>query len=113
MKRKMINMLRKFSYIFHTPRTLAKEEAKVKIPMRKKDGTLGKRYTVAWKCAHCGELTTKPQLDHITPIGREPDYPYEIDELLLYMKKLLAPYSEWQVLCRVCHRKKTNKERAG
>lgn len=112
MKRRMVAALRQFCVYFHAPRKQAKEDAKVRIPVRKKDGTLGKKYTVAYKCAICGDLTVKPDMDHIDPVGVEPDYPYDIMELLHYIKRLLAPYDGWQCICKPCHKKKTAKERS-
>lgn len=105
--------MREFCLYFHQPRKQAKEAAKIKIPMKKKDGTLGASYTVAWQCAHCDGVTTKPQMDHKIPIGQEPDYPYDVEELLQYMRRLLAPLEQWQCLCAECHKKKTGKERYG
>jgi len=81
-------------------------ESAKKIYMRKKDGTLSdKKFTWAYKCAKCGEYFAKVHLHHDPPVGKEPDFPYDTEELLEYIRRLLAPKEGWKVLCIPCHNK--------
>ena len=107
----MVKHLRQFYLRYHTPRQNVKNAAKVKVPMRKKDGTLGKRYTVAYTCAKCGNITAKPEIDHIDPVGKEPSFPYNLEDLITYLRRLLCDESNLQVLCRKCHKAKSAEEK--
>lgn len=100
----MVKHLRQFYLRYHKPRTNVKDAAKVQVPMRKKDGTLGKRYTVAYKCAVCGDISTKVDIHHIKEVGKEPAWPYDTKELLAYLERMLCAEEDLIVLCKKCHK---------
>jgi 5-methylcytosine-specific restriction endonuclease McrA len=102
--------LREFCLYYHQPRKLAKEASKIKEFQKKKDGTIGKKYLVKWRCCQCGILTENPDMDHKFPVGKAPLWPYEVGELLAYIRKILVPIHEWQCLCKPCHKVKTDEE---
>lgn len=68
----------------------------------KKSGRDAKHY----KCAMCEESfpSTQVQVDHIKPIGSWDDWNYVVEALFCEADNL-------QVLCKPCHKKKTNKEK--
>jgi len=107
---KVISDLRKFCVYHHQPRKEAKEARKVKEYLRKKDGTLSKKYLVKWRCDVCRKLTEKPDMHHKDPVGKTPPWPYDIEELLAYMRRLLVPKDRWALLCKPCHKIETNRE---
>ena len=64
-------------------------------------------------CEWCGQLTVKPEVDHMTPVGVAPGSRNWTDETwdgyiarLLYVRP-----EELQVLCRECHLIKTEEDR--
>lgn len=83
------------------PMMLAKEAAK----RPKKNGGVQKW---EYKCAACKKWHKHKniQIDHIKPVGslRGPE------DLAPFLENL-TPENGFQVLCKECHRKKTNKER--
>jgi len=83
------------------------DSAAIKLPKLKKDGTPSKVMVWHWKCAHCGEMVTDRQVDHIDPVGAFPkseaDLPYVVARLFCSIDNL-------QVLCKSCHAKKTARE---
>jgi 5-methylcytosine-specific restriction endonuclease McrA len=74
----------------------------------KKDGTLAKRPIVRYKCAHCGEAFARKdvQVDHIDPVV-DPEKGRESISTLI--KRQFT--DKLQVLCKPCHKAKTNEER--
>jgi len=102
--------LREFCLYYHHPRTIAKARAKVKEYLTKKDGTPSKKYYVKWKCEKCGELFEQVDMHHIHAVGKQPDWPYDIEELVGFIRRLLVPVEQWMVLCRPCHLEITHNE---
>jgi 5-methylcytosine-specific restriction endonuclease McrA len=107
---KVAALIRQLCSYYHQPRKEAKEAQKRKKYLRKKDGTLSKKYLVMWECEHCNGLFEKVDLDHKIPVGKQPPWPYDTEELLDYIRRILAPREQFQCLCRGCHKAKTLKE---
>ena len=107
---KVAALIRQLCSYYHQPRKEAKEAQKRKQYLRKKDGTLSKKYLVMWECEHCKCLFEKVEMDHKIPVGKQPPWPYEVEELLDYIRRILVPRDAWSCLCRTCHKAKTLKE---
>lgn len=56
-----------------------------------------------YRCAKCKILTSKPQVDHISPVGKFLDWN-------MYIERLFCPIENLQVLCWDCHKVKTFKD---
>ncbi len=111
-KSRVATKLREFYRYYHTPKKQALEDAKVRIPMRKKDGTLGKKFTVTYRCAICDKLSAKVHVDHHPiPVGKQPEFPYEIEELIAYIRRMLCSKDNLRVLCVPCHKAHTKDQR--
>lgn len=61
-----------------------------------------------YKCAHCKQGTEKPKVDHIEPVVDVKKGFQGWDE---YITRMFCGVENLQVLCAVCHDKKTNEER--
>lgn len=61
-----------------------------------------------WYCKLCGRETEVLRIDHIVPIGKEPD---ELGEFGPWLIKLLCGTDNLQGLCSGCHKIKSNEER--
>ena len=61
------------------------------------------------KCAECeGSFpVAQVEVDHIIPAGSVTSY----EDLIPFIERLFVPKDMLQVLCKGCHRKKTNEER--
>jgi len=68
-----------------------------------------KRTRKEYQCAICKKSfpTRDVQVDHIIPCGSLNEY----DDIVVFIKKLLCDVSNLQILCKPCHKKKTNEER--
>lgn len=68
------------------------------------------RTKVAYKCAECLELhpSKEVQVDHIEPAGSLKTY----SDLPAFVERLFCEQDGLQVLCKECHNKKTQAERA-
>lgn len=100
---------------FYCPeRKAAIEKYKIKVPIRKKDGELSKKFINSYKCAMCKQAFTEKEIqwDHIIPVGEEPKtYPPDPKEWGNYLAKMFCSRDNYQPLCKKCHLIKTNKER--
>ncbi len=67
------------------------------------------RQKYEYLCAACGRwfMEKEVQVDHIIPTGSL----NILDELPVFVGRLLAEADGWQVLCRSCHKDKTARER--
>lgn len=76
--------------------------------IRKKNPSTGymKNY---WECEQCKRLTPEIKVDHIIPIGKEPQ---TWIELCAYIYRLFCRVQNLQLLCEHCHNLKTAQERA-
>jgi len=99
--------------MYSPDRKVALNNAKVYKTRYKKDGTPSLQPKVLYKCAACkGEYPESDvQVDHIEPVGKEPGWPpgtgRSWDE---WLTGLWSHRSNLQVLCRIDHRIKTNKD---
>ena len=100
----MISALRQFYSRYWYPKKEVLEDAKVKVPMLKKDGTKSRRYTISWRCERCKETTTKPVVHHNPPIGDELLYPFNLKEFVQYVSRLLCNKEQLMCLCKSCHK---------
>lgn len=82
-----------------------------------KDGTVSKKPNLVYLCAGCMYEFKKSEIhvDHIDPVGTTPEFPPPLpdtndgwDEWLM---RLWCDEHNLQVLCKVCHKKKTAAER--
>jgi len=87
----------------------ALKEARVEVPAQKKDGSLAKRPDVWYRCAQCSALfkSHAVEVDHVAGLPSSPGSRHASAEQTWddFIKELF--YSEMQVLCRPCHRRKT------
>lgn len=68
-----------------------------------------KRRKYEYQCACCGEWFkgSEVSVDHITPCGSLLSF----SDIPIFAEKLFCSEDGLQVLCKECHRKKTNEER--
>lgn len=80
-----------------------------KVARYNKDGSRHKVDLKHYTCAMCASSFLKKdiQIDHINPIGSFKS----LDEISKFISRLYCPYDNLQVLCKSCHREKTNDER--
>ena len=88
-------------------------EAKVYVPIIKKDGNPGLKYNVFYRCAKCQGLFKEGEweVDHIEEVGtyfRWP--PIDREELTNWLERLLCDKSNLQLLCKPDHRAKSGKD---
>lgn len=87
-KRMLISSMRR-AWLFHCP-----ERKKVsKLPN---------------ECRKCKKIVTMTNIDHIIPVGKEPQTWSEFGE---YLSKLFCPKENLQKVCASCHNNKTKIER--
>jgi len=88
------------------------ELSKYRFPLYKKDGELSKKYKVKYVCRGCSEFfeSNEIQVDHITPIGVMPRFPFKEGELEAWFNKVFCPESNLQILCKPCHKIKSAQE---
>jgi ribosomal protein L44E len=86
-------------------RKSVKDAAKVQIPMRNKDGSVSKRYGVAWKCSECGELRKDTHVHHDVEVGAMPNFPFSRGELEDWVNSLFCGPENLRVVCESCHKK--------
>jgi len=69
----------------------------------------GQRHRIEYQCALCKEWykTKEVEVDHIEEVGSLKDY----KDLPLFVERLFVPKNKLQVLCRGCHKEKTQRER--
>ena len=89
------------AYSRYPPKFQAKEAAR-----RKKKA--GKRFE--YQCAVCNKWfpNSETEVDHIEPAGSLRSY----DDLPAFVEKLFCEPDGLQVVCKVCHQRKTNDENA-
>lgn len=85
------------------------ESVTFSVPRYKADGT---RHKVDYKkctCVDCGGdfLRNQINVDHKHPIGSFTS----LNEIERFIKRLYCGYSNLQILCKECHKKKTAQER--
>lgn len=102
--------LRTVFTVMYEPRKEVLAEARVHVPITKKDGTPGLRYNVMYRCAKCKELHEKVDVDHISEVGGFFDWPSEDKtQLTEWAERLFCDKSNLQPLCRPCHQVKSGK----
>lgn len=69
----------------------------------------GKRHRYEYQCAECGNTfrDNEVQVDHIEPAGSLKTYA----DLPTFVEKLFCEVDNLQVLCKQCHKSKTQSER--
>lgn len=105
LQKRIIGVLRKLS-IYWPPKRRARNAAKVQV----ENGSFlnGKpKYKTMFKCAKCGNLTEKGEMDHIEPV---------IDPITgfvdwnTYIIRLFVDESGYELKCEDCHHQKSNTE---
>ena len=101
----IISALRAYMRRF-PPKWKALDEAKVGKRVNKRSGRLAEHYL----CASCGGffVARDVQVDHINPVV-DPQTGFE--DWWTYMDRLYCEVDNLQVLCKECHKEKTNEER--
>ena len=101
----IISALRAYMKRF-PPKWKALEHAKVGRKINKRSGRLAEHYL----CASCGGFFSARdvQVDHIDPVVN-PEVGFE--DWWTYMNRLYCEAENLQVLCKPCHKEKTNAER--
>lgn len=86
-----------------------KPATEAKIRARRANQSKNKRLTWEYLCANCKEWWADRdiQVDHITPVGSL----RQLEDLPGFLERL-TPEEGFQVLCKKCHKKKTNNERS-
>lgn len=59
-------------------------------------------------CTKCKRETEKPHVDHIVPLGKQPQTFLQFG---IWLVKLFCGSNNLQVLCTKCHKEKTKRER--
>jgi 5-methylcytosine-specific restriction endonuclease McrA len=107
LKKFLIKKLRRMS-IWWTPKTEALNKVKVSLEVGRtlKDKPIMR---VFFKCAHCEALFKRDEVDadHINPIVDPVDGMVSWDE---YINGLFCDSSGFQILCKPCHKIKTDAE---
>lgn len=87
------------------------QDARREVPKYNKDGTRAKRDSVQYKCYVCSKWvgSTGVQVDHIVPVIN-PEIGFETWEI--YEKRLFCGKDNLGVICEVCHKAKTDSEKA-
>lgn len=82
---------------------------RIESPTYKKDGSLGKRISVSYRCVKCEGLHKIDDInvDHIKAVGSFTS----ILEFYDFFLRIFCAYSNLQVLCKVCHKRKTKFDR--
>lgn len=82
---------------------------RIESPTFKKDGTLGKKIAVNYKCECCFSLIKIDQVnvDHIEAVGSFKD----IREFYDFFMRIFCSFDNLQVLCKPCHKRKTRFDR--
>ena len=106
---KVVSELRRICSWYCPERKKAKERARVKVYLRNKDGKLGKRYNIFWKCEKCNAITEKPDVHHKNEVGKTLPYPFNRDQITEYVRRIFVPSDEYILLCKDCH-KQTHRE---
>ena len=90
----------------YPPKWKALEEAKVGKKVNKRSGRLAEHYL----CASCGGffVARDVQVDHIEPVVAPSE---GFKDWWTYMNRLYCEKENLQVLCKPCHKEKTNAER--
>ncbi len=80
----------------------------LKYPSRKETINKARRPGNKFECCQCHRLFSRRgiQCDHIIPVG-------SFDNWTSYIARLFTTVDNLQILCTLCHRKKTNLENAG
>ena len=58
-------------------------------------------------CGLCGSTREVIKIDHVKPIGKQPD---EMKEFGAWLEKLFCPVTNLMGVCADCHKKKTHEE---
>lgn len=80
-------------------------------PWFKKDGTQASKPRVEYRCAHCGEwfMGKDIQVDHAEPVV-DPEVGFV--DWNTFIDRLFCPKENLTVLCKTCHKTKTDSEKA-
>ena len=109
-KRKFMSAFRQL-WSYHDPeRKLALQLSRVETPRLKLDGTPAKIPDVSYRCFRCQGLfkDSAVNVDHIEAVGKEPSWPITGDgRWEKYLMRLFCHRDNYQVLCRICHTRKT------
>ena len=111
MKRRFIQALRLLLWRYDPERRAAIEYHKIKIPVKKMDGTLSKKYTVGWRCTSCKKIYAKVDWHHIEEVGEEPQWPPVAEDVGRYIERMFCPSTGYTPLCKPCHKVITNRAR--
>lgn len=108
----IIGGIRKAYRMFNPKFQIILDKARVELPRYNKDGSLSKRNEVRYKCNNCNGLfkSSEVNVDHVIPVieSGKSQHDYTWDE---YIDRMDCSISNLQVLCKVCHKVKTKRER--
>lgn len=89
--------------------------AKTTKPRKNINGKLSKRPNVAYTCAICQNefKSTEVEVDHLIPVGKTPEFPPDnSNDWNEWILRLFCSVDNLRVLCKPCHRIKSNIDRA-
>lgn len=81
------------------------------IRQAKRDKKDGGRQKFEYECSSCGKMFPQKeiQVDHVIPAGSLKSF----DDLPEFCRKLFCGVDDMQILCKPCHKVKTQEERKG
>ena len=102
------------AWVYYAPeRKQALENAKIRTPIKKKDGSNGGSFNTFIKCAKCDQLFNQSEIevDHIEPVGKLFDWPPN-ESFLKWLRRLFCDVDNLQCLCKNCHKDKSRQEKS-
>lgn len=86
--------------------------ARVEEPTLNSNGEVSKRMSIGYKCAECQDRFSFKDInvDHIDAVGIRPD---TLDGLPNWINRLFCSYKNLQVLCKPCHKIKSQVDMRG
>lgn len=113
LKQRIREALRSIFTKYHQPRREVLADARRLLPKVNKDGEESRQPNVRFECNSCKELykATEVAVDHKEPVGATPEWPPITEgDWERWMLRVYCESQNLQVLCKVCHDRKTKGE---
>jgi ribosomal protein L44E len=107
-QRQLVAHLRLVWSRYDSNKKQVKDDARVYVPVTKKDGTPSKKYDVYYRCDECKELfrnRTDVHIHHKTEVGATPGWPITAAEWGAFLERLFCDKSNLVCICVGCHHK--------
>lgn len=102
-KRKLVQLIRQCWAYYDLNRKLAKKESAVKQVNPETN-----RLKTYYRCVNCRDVFEKVQVDHIEPVGKEPETFLDFGN---WINKLFCEKDNLRILCKTCHSEFTKLQR--